>query len=72
MNYKSAFWILLVIFLLFIGAGGFPLYSINKKLDKIDACILENEIAKYIKAGWMPPIEYIKIKRTKAMKPKER
>lgn len=51
MNYKVGFYTLLAFIILIM----FPcLYSIHKTLDKTDQYIVDDQITKYVDAGWMP------------------
>jgi len=70
-NYKSAFYVLLFVFMVTVGYGCFALLKINITLTNIHKTMQNDQITKYVDAGWMPPINFRKNKTPKPKKPKE-
>jgi len=54
MDYKSAFYILLLVFFVSMGVSLWVIRDVHKSLDIIDQYIVDDKITKYQKAGWMP------------------
>jgi len=70
-NYKFAFYVLAFVWMCTISGGCYIIYNTNQTLNNIHAIMDDDRISKYIKAGWMPPIDYTKHKSPTPMKPKE-
>jgi len=62
MTYKKAFWFTSILLMFTIITGSILLYRINNILDKTDQYILDDQITKYVKAGWMPLPDHCKKK----------
>ena len=72
MNYKDAFYWTAFLLLLVIGIGSYSLFQINKTLDKIKEQMVNDQITKYVQAGWMPLPGYDKTKKSKKKKLKKK
>jgi len=52
--------------------GSYILWDINKTLNGMHKTMQDDQITKYIDAGWMPPLNYFKVKRPVPKKGKDK
>ncbi|RLD84455.1 MAG: hypothetical protein DRJ10_01265 [Bacteroidetes bacterium] len=71
-NYKFAFCIVSLIWIITIAMGSYILWDINKTLNGMHKTMQDDQITKYIDAGWMPPLNYFKVKRPVPKKGKDK
>jgi len=71
MNYKSSFYIVAFLLMFVVIFGCYSMYQVHKTLNQIHITMDDDQITKYIDAGWMPPLDYRRKIRKKEKKEKK-